>query len=212
MGDKGQLHRQESKRRRRKKRVVSRQKTSQSSTYSHSSKGWMLDNYADWQRKKGLGILGGWKIQKKEPIFLRLSPPSLRMKFQFYLNPFWWYNRCMNKKLIDFSAIDIRVCDTFKGYKDHSGYCFIINNLFIEHVPKQQDALVALKTQLWPGDSITLDTYFGWYDGKDWLSFPLKGKFLIKKIDPQLEVGEIRLEIKRTRLLFPFKVHSLNHS
>jgi hypothetical protein len=109
----------------------------------------------------------------------------------------------MKRKTVDFRNIDVRVPDNMKGYRNHKGYRFVVNNLYIEHVCQQSDRLLALKTELYIGDSILVDTYFGWYSGEGWKTFPLKGEFRIKGIFTELDIDEIRLLVHPVRLRFP---------
>lgn len=134
--------------------------------------------------------------------YLQLRPWYLKI-IQFYLNPFLWYKWFMRRKTVDFRSIDVRIPDNMKGYRNHKGYRFTVNNLYIEHIDQQSKQLLALKTELFPGDSIYIDTTFGWYSGQGWKTFPIKGEFRIRGIFSDLEIDEIRLLVHPVRLRFP---------
>ena len=103
--------------------------------------------------------------------------------------------------VIDLRDIDIRT-DTFKSKVTKDGYSFKINVIFIENVPQQIDRLCAVERDLRIGDSIHLDTDFGWHDGKEWLTFPLKG--IVKVLDITIKDDEIRFILNPIKLKFPF--------
>ena len=110
----------------------------------------------------------------------------------------------MKRKTVDFTNIDLRVPDNIKGYQNHKGYRFVIRGIYIEHVNQQSRRLLALDTELRTGDSIKIDTYFGWHNGKEWLTFPLMGEFQVKDIISEIEIDEIKLVVQPIRLRFPF--------
>jgi hypothetical protein len=104
-------------------------------------------------------------------------------------------------KTVDFRTINIRVGE-FSGRKIKNNYKFIIKDLWIENVPQQEKELTAVKVFFNVGDSIEIDTYFGWWDGHEWLTFPLKGRFRVLGIDADTEYQEIQLFINPIRLKF----------
>jgi len=95
--------------------------------------------------------------------------------------------------MFDLSSLDMRIGDDLVCQKFDDHYLFFIKSIFIEDVVNQAQ-LISGDVQ--PGEFIKIDTYFGWYDGADWIDIPLRGRFKVHEIEVVEGIFEIRLGVQ----------------
>jgi len=102
-------------------------------------------------------------------------------------------------KIVDFTDVDIYP-KSYKIFVKNGKEVFALQSLIIENIERQQNTLVAKKTQLFLGDRIKINLHFGHNIGKDkeeWMDVHVSGNYKVTKIIPLN--NEIELQVKKVR-------------